>query len=287
MTEASTLPAISVFRCELGALRSQLMAVLPPGVTPEAFQRVTLSAVQQQPELLEANRRSLFGAVMKCAQDQLLPDGREAALVLFGKPGARVAVYMPMVAGLLKRLHASGQLESIAAHVVHAGDVFEYSLGSTPRILHQPTLGNERGQVIAAYAIARTRNGGTYIELLTRADIDQVRAASRAGESGPWVDWFDEMARKTALRRLAKRLPSRVEFASIIDAEPAGDRDPDERRVEIEDPHEYLRGARTVDELDGRWKQVVRQASGEIALPLEALYHDRRESLEQAAGRAS
>lgn len=40
-----------------------------------------------------------------------------------------------------------------------------------------------------------------------------------------------------------------------------------------------LLAARTVEDLDGRWRQILRQASGEIDLPTEAFYRDRREAL--------
>ena len=70
--------------------------------------------------------------------------------------------------------------------------------------------------MIAAYAVARTRDEGVYTEVMSRADIDKVRGISKAKDSGPWVQWFDEMARKTVIRRLAKRLPMSTDIDGLI-----------------------------------------------------------------------
>ena len=91
---------------------------------------------------------------------------------------------------------------------VYENDRFVYTLGDNESILHEPLLDGDRGKPKAAYAIARLRNGHLDREVMTVSDVEKVRAASRARDSGPWVQWWDEMARKTVLRRLAKRRPS-------------------------------------------------------------------------------
>jgi recombination protein RecT len=63
----------------------QIKNALPGNVTPERFVRVAITAIQQTPELVTADRKTLFGAIVRCAQDGLLPDGREAALTTRGK----------------------------------------------------------------------------------------------------------------------------------------------------------------------------------------------------------
>ena len=73
----------TVLRGQLSAMSPQFAAALPSHITAEKFQRVVMTVVQQQPDLMVADRRTLLASCMKCAADGLIPDGREAALVIF------------------------------------------------------------------------------------------------------------------------------------------------------------------------------------------------------------
>ena len=205
---------VAVVRGQLEAMRPQIEMVLPPQVTADRFMRVTMTAIQQNPSVLNADRKSLFGAAMKAAQDGLLPDGREAAFVVFK---SRVQ-YMPMVAGVLKKIRQSGELSSLSCNVVYAHDAFRFWIDdSGEHIEHEPSLlAEDRGPLTAVYAIARTKDGGVYTEVMSRGQVDQVRSVSRAANDGPWVSWYDEMARKTCIRRLAKRLPMSTDVQQLF-----------------------------------------------------------------------
>jgi recombination protein RecT len=183
-----------------------------------------LTAVNGNPQLLGADRRSLFESAMKAAQDGLLPDGRDGALVIFRakvKEGNRdvwidKVQWMPMVGGILKKVRNSGDLLTIAAHVVYEKDTFKYSLGDEEKIEHIPSLLDDRGKPAIVYAVAKTKDGGIYREVMSIRDIEKVRNVSRAKDRGPWVDWWDEMAKKTVIRRLAKRLPMSSDLDDLI-----------------------------------------------------------------------
>jgi recombination protein RecT len=205
---ATQLAPMDAMRSTLTKMSPEFQAALPPQINVEKFIRTTLTAVQMQPDLLMADRRTLLGACMKAAQDGLLPDGREAALVIFNSKEGKKVQYMPMIGGVLKKIRNSGELASISAQVAYSADFFEYELGDEEKITHKPFMGGDRGQVIAVYAVAKTKDGAVYREVMSVSDVEKVRAASRAGRFGPWVDWWDEMAKKTVIRRLAKRLPS-------------------------------------------------------------------------------
>lgn len=187
---------------------------LPAHVTEEKFKRVLLTAVSQNADLAECDRTSVFAACMKAAQDGLLPDGREAALVIFkGK-----AQYMPMFAGILKKIRNSGELASITAQVVHKADKFEFYVDEKGEHLnHRPDMLADRGPLVGVYAVATTKDGAAYIEVMTKAQVDAVRKVSRSGDSGPWASWYDEMARKTVIRRLSKRLPMSTDLEQVLE----------------------------------------------------------------------
>jgi recombination protein RecT len=210
---------IAAFRGTLEKMNKDLHDALPPQIPVEKFIRTTLTAVQMNSDLLGADRKSLLGSTMRAAQDGLLCDGREAALVIFNTKEGKKVQYMPMVGGILKKIRNSGELASISAQVVYDKDEFNYELGDNESITHRPFLGADRGQQIAVYAVAKTKDGAIYREVMSVADVEKVRAASRAGKFGPWVEWWDEMAKKTVIRRMAKRLPSSADVDQVFESD--------------------------------------------------------------------
>lgn len=221
MNDPNTQLALQV-RHDLQRMATEFEAVLPPQIPAERFVRTAITAVQQNPDLLRTDRRSLLGSCMKAAQDALLLDGREAALVIFkGK-----AQYMPMVAGILKKVRQSGQISTIAAHVVYEKDEFDYQLGDEERIFHKPNILQDRGRPVAVYCIARTIDGGAFREVMSTAQVEKIRARSPYGQKGPWATDWDEMARKTVVRRLSKYLPSSTDLDQVLQRDNEADGGP-------------------------------------------------------------
>lgn len=212
------------FRDQWSKQESEVAVALPPHIPVERFMRVVMTAVSGNPDLMNADRRSLFESAMKAAQDGLLPDGRDGALVIFNakvkEDGRDVFIkkvqWMPMVGGILKKIRNSGELLSLSAYVVYENDEFQYTLGDEETIVHRPCLDSNRGDAKLVYAIAKTKDGGIYREIMTLKDVEKVRAVSKTGKFGPWADWWDEMAKKTVIRRLAKRLPMSSDLDDLI-----------------------------------------------------------------------
>lgn len=215
----NAITPIEAMRGTLTRMQPEFAMALPPQIAAEKFVRITLTAVQMNPALIAADRRSLLGACMKAAQDGLLLDGREAALVIFNSKDGPKVQYMPMIGGLLKKLRNSGELSSISANIVREKDKFDYCLGDDEKIKHKPALVGDRGSVIAVYAIAKTKDGSIYREVMSVEEVERVRASSRARGSGPWTDWWDEMAKKTVIRRICKRLPSSADVDQVFESD--------------------------------------------------------------------
>lgn len=222
-------PKPTGFELELQQYEPQLRSALPSHIPLDRFKRTFITAINTNPDLARLERRSLFTALVKCAQDGLLPDGREAALVAFGGK----ATYLPMVAGVIKRMRNSGDLAAISAHVVYTNDLFTFELGDEERIKHVPATG-DRGKPIGAYAIAKLKSGETQREFMSFEQIEAVRKVSRASGNGPWVTWWDQMARKSVVKRLAKYLPMSADLQDLIQ------RDDDAERLEPEKPRSRL-----------------------------------------------
>jgi recombination protein RecT len=208
----ANLPAVQEVRTAIERMSPQFKAALPAHIPVERFVRTTLTAVQTNPDLINADRRTLFASATRAAQMGLLPDGREGAIVTFGGK----CQFMPMLGGVLKLVRNSGELASIDAQIVYKNDKFTYRPGIDLVPAHEPDWFGERGETVGVYAVAKMKDGAAYVEILSKKQVEQVRNVSRAKASGPWVTWWDEMARKTAIRRLAKRLPLSTDLDGVL-----------------------------------------------------------------------
>ena len=240
-----------VLRQQLDKRADDFKSALPAHITPEKFQRTIMTAVQSNPDLLKADRASFVTSAMKAAQDGLLPDGREAAIVTFstrkkGDDGqwysVALAQYMPMAFGVRKKILQSGEISALETNVVYRREVeegaFIFEAGTEATLRHRPMLdlSNEDladENIVAAYSVAVMKDGSKSFEVMRRAEINKVRQASQTGAvgkttrdgkpippKGPWVDWFGEMARKTVMRRHSKTLPM---SGDILDVEATDD----------------------------------------------------------------
>lgn len=214
---------IEQFRNQISNQKSELAKILPSGIDADRFVRTVTTTVQMNEELLYADRRSLFGACMKAAQDGLLPDGREAVLNIYktkvklangAEEWVPMVQYLPMVRGVLKIVRNAGGVAHIDAAAVYAKDHFVFQRGDDPKIEHNPYMGEEDpGQVVASYIIVRLDNGEVHREVMPRRDIEKIREASKSGSgaSSPWTKWYDQMAIKAVIKRAAKLLPTSSE----------------------------------------------------------------------------
>lgn len=204
-------------RHQLQIMEGQFKAALPAHIPVERFARVVMTALQNSPLLLKCERRSLWNAAMKAAQDGLLPDGREGAMAPYkDKRGNFQAQWMPMILGLRKKARNSGEIATWDAHCVYENDEFAFELGDEPFIRHKPALG-DRGKIIAAYSIAVLKDGSKSREVMSIKEIEGVRLKSKA-QKGPWDDavFYPEMVRKTVARRHSKMLPMSSDLDDLI-----------------------------------------------------------------------
>src|SRR5215207_3153395 len=104
--------AMTELRQQLDSREVDFKHALPAHIPVERFKRVLLTAVQNNPDLIRADRQSLWNSAMKSAQDGLLPDGREGAIVIYNtkekyrdeqgierERWINKAQWMPMIAG--------------------------------------------------------------------------------------------------------------------------------------------------------------------------------------------
>jgi recombination protein RecT len=225
---------IVAFKREFDTLAAGGELPVSKDIPIEKMKSALMVAVQKNPMLLSADRSSLWQSIRMCAADGLLPDGREAAMVIYKTKKGDIWVdsvqYIPMVFGLRKRAMKSGEVADIREYLVYEGEWtsgrFEYLAGDEEAITHKPIIDGapgepERGEVIGGYAIAVMKDGAKIRHWMSVRDIDKRRRASPSqrvyvkGKApvvseeplGVWRDWTEEQQRKTLVRGLAKKLP--------------------------------------------------------------------------------
>jgi recombination protein RecT len=184
------------------------------------WERVIVSTIARTPLLQKCSPASLLQAITQAAQLGLEPTGvlGSAYLVPYknNKENRYDAQLIVGYRGLIDLARRSNQIESIEARVVYSNDRFRAHFGTDTKIEHEPAWEGERGAVKAFYAVAKLKGGQVQIEIMTKAEVDAIRARSKSGASGPWVTDYNEMGRKTVVRRIAKYLPLTPELADAF-----------------------------------------------------------------------
>lgn len=236
-------------------MKPQIKMALPRHMDPDRMARVFLTAVMRAPLLLKCTQESLMAALMTASQLGLEPDGMmgHGYLIPFNnrKKGVYECQFMPGYRGLMKVARQSGEIVSLYARAVFRKDHFIYRCGIDEAIDHVPyepdmtelttRAGEEkwdrarfeqelsdaadRGVLRAVYAVAKFKDGGYQFEVMSRLDVDLIRARSKSADEGPWVTDYDAMALKSVMKRLCKWIPGSIEkdmAVGILDRAEAG-----------------------------------------------------------------
>ena len=195
---------------------AQIADALPEHLNAKKMARVVMTAVTRTPKLLECRPETVMNAVLEASQLGLMPDGVLGHGYIL--PYKTTAVFIPGYKGLLDLARRSGEIAWIQARLVYANDDFSYQYGMDPKLNHVPARadGREPGKMIAAYGVAKFKTGEFHFEVMHRDEIELIRQRSRAKDDGPWMTDYDEMARKTVIRRLCKFLPMNPEYQSLV-----------------------------------------------------------------------
>lgn len=207
------------------SMESGIKAALPSVMTPERFTRMVLTALSSTPELNDCTPQSFLGAMMSAAQLGLEPNTPlgQAYLIPYWntKKGTREAQFQIGYKGLIDLAYRSGEVELVQAQCVYANDAFECRFGLEPKLEHIPADG-ERGELVKVYALFKTKSGGFGFEVMSVEDIkEHAKKYSQSFNKSysPWKTNFEEMAKKTVLKKCLKYAPLKSDFARGITAD--------------------------------------------------------------------
>ena len=173
---------------------------------PRAEQQL-LIAITETPSLAKCTPDSLVMCVRdsleigldlskRLGQAYIVPYGNTAQLII----GYRGMILISGRAGM-----------TVLAGVVHENDGFVWQVGTESICIHTPGW-TERGEPMGVFAVAHLLDGRTLQERMSWDEVDAIRRKSKAGQSGPWIDFPSEMAKKTVIRRLFKCLPTTTDL---------------------------------------------------------------------------
>ena len=196
----------------------EIQKALPSVITPERFTRMVLSAISTNPKLAECTPKSFLGSMMTAAQLGVEPNTAlgQAYLIPYRNHGTMECQFQLGYKGLIDLAYRSGEVSVIQAHVVYENDDFEYELGMDPVLKHKPAV-SDRGDPIAFYAMFKTKDGGYGFEVMSIDDVrNHAKKYSKSVDNGPWVQNFEEMAKKTVLKRVLKYAPLKSDFVRAV-----------------------------------------------------------------------
>lgn len=116
--------------------------------------------------------------------------------------------------GIIELVYRNELVQTISAQVVYDNDQFEYELGLNARLYHKPAL-KDRGEAVLFYALFKLANGGYGFEVMSKEDIDlfaMKHSKTFTSEYSPWKSEYEEMAKKTAIKRVLKYAPIKAEL---------------------------------------------------------------------------
>lgn len=240
--------------------RGELARAASSHLNIDRLERIAITCIRKTPALADCTPISVVASVMQCAQLGLEPDsmlGRVYLVPFHNKKTGKLEC-TPIIGykGMIELSLRSGMVETVEGRAVYKGDHFEYALGLNRKLDHEPIAEADNAALTHAYAIVRFKGGGVLFDVLTRAQIDRIRAKSPGGKNQIWSDYFAEMGIKSVIRRIWKYCPASTELsraAALDERSEAGE------SVEIPD------GLELVGEDDAQIAEAPKSSLGEAA----------------------
>lgn len=201
--------------------------VLPSHITrPETWIRLAQGALKKgkrtpdgrtELEIAAANNPAVFlAALLDCARLGLEPGTEQYYLTPRKVKGRTEILGIIGYQGLVELMYRAGAISSVVAEAVYSNDEFSFRPGVDEIPQHEIDWDAEdRGHLRLVYAYARMKDGATSkVVVLNKAAINRIKKSSQGadGQYSPWVQHPESMWLKSAVRQLAKWVPTSAEF---------------------------------------------------------------------------
>jgi recombination protein RecT len=191
-----------------------IKSVLPSSMQTDEklkrIQRIALTVCENDSYLQKCDPLTVLGCVVKAASYglEVEPSFGHAYLVPYKGKCTLIIGYR----GMMELVRRSGKVSHISARIVYENDFFEIEYGAEEKIIHKPFLKGDRGEMVGVYAVATLKDNGEHqFEYLSKEQVDKIKNSAQTDMV--WSKHYEEMARKTAVRRLYKYLPMSTDDA--------------------------------------------------------------------------
>lgn len=210
--------------------KNAVAKALPRHLSPDRFTRVALTSLMKVPKLKECTHTSVLKCMLDLSSLGLEPDGRMAHLIPYENKKAGTVECQLIIdyKGLIALAKRSGEVATWRAETVCENDHFKYKNGV---VEHEIDFRKPRGNAYAFYSHVVRKDGVEEFEVMHMDDVLAIKKRSRAGQYGPWNTDFNEMAKKTVVRRHSKKLTLSAEFVNAVDK--------DDDQIEFENAPTY------------------------------------------------
>lgn len=191
-------------------------------MSSDAFVRAVLTEVRKNPKLGQADPATVLGGVMLAAQLRLEIGSGLGEFYLTPRREKGRDICLPIIGyqGMIKLALRSEFVTDIQTFMVREGDRFEYGANAERGMFFewQPRDFEESRPWTGVVAVARMKQGGTAWIYLTKESVHD-RRPTYWNKGTPWQTHEEEMAQKTAIRALSKRLPKSTDLGRAIEAD--------------------------------------------------------------------
>lgn len=212
----SNLVVVGKVKTWLTERRAEIMRGMPNhGEMFERSFQLVIADLQSNTKLMACSPESLFQSIRNAFILGFIPvTGMNDCYLI---PYKGIAKLQISYQGMITLARRSGFITSIYADFICEKDEYKIMRGTENKLTHEIKIG-DRGNAIAYYAVAKDKNVGFDFEVMSIPEINKVRDEKCKAQdisATPWGTDFPEMAKKTVLKRLLKRIPKTIDDNNI------------------------------------------------------------------------
>ena len=180
------------------------------------FAKIVYTNICQNPALWVCSLPSIIKAASISASLDLDIDTRGLAYLVpyrNSKSGKTEAQFQIGYLGLIELAYRSGKVQAITAHCVYESEKASVEIKRIDgqyTVKHPFSYQKPTGKLVAVYATAEVEGIGPQTVVLRFDEVEHFRKLSKAPNSPAWKVHYEAMAKKTAIRQLAKFLPKSI-----------------------------------------------------------------------------
>lgn len=203
----------------LETLQRSLPPSLAKHITAERLANIALSTIGRTPAIANCTMESVIKCVIEVGQYGLALGSGSMAQAFFVPYGKECTTIISWP-GFVELGRRGGEILDVSANCIYKGDKYIYQEGFEAQFIHEPNIAVQKvdADIIAAYCVTYYANGHKSVQVMPRSEIDKRRQASPTGKggSGPWAQWYPEMAIKSVIKLAAKRWPKTEELSKAL-----------------------------------------------------------------------